>query len=465
MSRPSRGNIVLKMPRRISIYYFGGLLVVLLVGLGLLVVPGAKGNINETANTILQSIGASLIAGSIVGAAAFAGTLVTQSLQQDEELLRSVREMGIVGYFNKRYVVDEYEKYSKNAREFDLLGYGLGRFRKEMRDQFGEWASTKTMRILVINPNSSLALQRDREENDRIGKISHEAAEITADLADVVHRKKIKRQAIIKWYNAIPTVNIMRIDDVMYIGPYFVGKTSGSSVTLKLERNTVLFNLFESHFDDIWNKEGLSIDPTFVSTFPGLLRLRRKYSEHKAVFLVGDSCSGKTTALEVAEANQYAVVDWSDVLREFFREEGREFDFRIAGETVRERGIHFFPHRIMNVLLSQYVSLGDSCRGFVVAGARNLRELCYLSTFFDRSLTKIVCLFASEEARRQRYNKREGKTMSRDAFLRFDDSTILWDLETEGIGSEIARTVRRIRNDTMSEGDFKKQMNALFQEP
>ncbi|MFC1604989.1 hypothetical protein ACFL5F_08180 [Planctomycetota bacterium] len=465
MPKPNRGNIVLKMPRSISIYYFVGLVVALVIGGGLVVIaillPSEE---YETAKPILQTIGASLIAGAIVAAAAFAGTLVTQSLQQDEELLRSVREMGIVGYFSKRYLNDEYEKYSKNAHEFDLLGYGLGRFRKDMRHQFEEWARTKTMRILVIHPNSSLTLQRDREENDRIGKISDEALEITADLTDIVYRKKIK-VPIIKWYNSIPTVNIMRIDDVMYIGPYFMGKPSGASVTLKLERNTVLFSLFETHFNDIWNEEDLSIDPTFVKRFPGLLRFHRKYSEHKAIFLVGGSCSGKTTAIKIAEANLYAVVDWSDVLLDFFCKEGLELDSRTISDTVRQRGVHFFPHKIMDVLLPQYLKLGDNCRGFVVAGARNIRELCYLSTFFNRSLTKIVRLIATEETRRERYNRREGKAMSLDEFLSFDDSTILWDLESESLGSEIARTVQTIRNDAVSEEDFKEQMDRFFGNP
>jgi len=447
----SKSNIILKMPKNITTYYFIGMIISIVIGFLLINGSSIK----------LQNVGISVVGGVIVGSLAFAGTLISRSNEEDENLLQIVRELGITGYTEERSMKnEEYKIIASNTENYDLIGFGLGRFRKDMRLDFDQWIKDKKMRILVINPNSDISAQRDREELDNVGKISQEVIEITKDFLNLTFQYKIKTP-ILKWYNAIPSMNIQRFDSVMYIGPYFVGKTSKKSIALRLEDNSILYNSFKEHFDEMWKNEELSFDPSYVEKYPALLTIPKRYWDNNVYFLTGATCSGKTTVLEVAKDLNYIVVDWSSVLRDYFlKQETNEYTNEDVINKVKEKGIHFFPLKVMDKIIREYVNKKGNTSGIVIAGARNLYELFYLSTFFDSSKSKIVMILASDKVRYSRFCKdREMINLSK--FLYNDDSCIIESLNEKFIEFKKIQIIT-LDNDEITLSDYNKKIIEIF---
>lgn len=447
----NKSNIILKMPKNITIYYFIGMIISLVIGFLLINNPSIK----------CQSVGFSVFGGVVVGSLAFAGTLISRSSEEDENLLQTVRELGITGYTEERSLNnEEYKMIASNTENYDLIGFGLGRFRKDMRLDFDQWIKDKKMRILVINPNSYISTQRDREELDNVGKISQEVMEITKDFLNLTYRYKIKTP-ILKWYNAIPSMNIQRFDSVMYIGPYFVGKTSKKSVALRLKDNSILYNSFKEHFDEMWKNEELSIDPSYIEKFPALLTIPKRYWDNNVFFLTGATCSGKTTALEVAKALNYIVVDWSSILRDYFFKQGNNgYTNEEVINKVKEKGIHFFPLKVMDRIIREYVDKKGKTSGFVIAGARNLYELFYLSKFFDSSKPNAVTILASDKVRYGRFCECR-ETINFSKFLYNDDASAIDSLNNRFFKFTKTQIIS-LDNNEITLNEYKKKVIEIF---
>lgn len=416
-----KGNIVLKMPKKISIYYFIGMFIAILIGLLLI----------NNSSIKVQNIGISIFGGAIVGSLAFAGTLISKGYEEDEKLLQTVRKLGITDYIEERSMMnEEYDKLFDATENYDLIGLGLSRFLEAIKHDLEPLIKNGKvkMRLLVINPNSDMTSQRDREEKDVIGKISKEAMEIKEKILELTYKYKVKTP-ILKWYNAIPSMNIQRFDSVMYFGPYFAGKTSKKSIAISLEKNSILYNYFKAHFDEIWDKEELSFDPSFVGKYPQLLEINKGYWDNYVYFLTGPTCSGKTTALETAKELNYIVVDWSNVLNEYFLTEGIDnYTNEDVIKKVKEKGIHFFPLKIMERIIGEYINKNGKINGIVIAGARNIYELFYLSAFFDSSKSKVVLILTSDKARYGRFCK-DREEINLSDFIYNDDARMFESLK------------------------------------
>ena len=128
---------------------------------------------------------------------------------------------------------------------------------------------------------------------------------------------------------------------------------------------------------------------------------------------------------------------------------------------VREEGIQFFPHKIMHNLLYEYVRLNGKTKGFIVAGARNIRELGYLSAFFEPERTYTFVISASHKTRYNRYNgdsSREHKNF--EEFIEYDDTSILTDLQDCGITDQRMSIINNDHEDKAKfEGNIKERLS------
>ena len=58
----------------------------------------------------------------------------------------------------------------------------------------------------------------------------------------------------VRVYKSLPTVNIFRIDDDLFWGPYLSGRASSNTLTVRIRRGTSIFDQLEAHFADIWDR-------------------------------------------------------------------------------------------------------------------------------------------------------------------------------------------------------------------
>jgi hypothetical protein len=99
-----------------------------------------------------------------------------------------------------------------------------------------------------------------------------------------------------------------------------------------------------------------------------------------------------------------------------------------------------------------------------VAGARSVKELLYLTAFFDRNLTNIVQICAPDEMRLRRYSKRLEKAVTLSKFLENDDRRILLDLHQELLGVIPSGNIKTIVNDTVSLMQFQGMIKDILSE-
>lgn len=209
------------------------------------------------------SIGDNILASGIVGLVLYWALDVTRQYEaEQEQLLRDANEQGVVRIYDRRLIVERYaEVRTKATGAFDMMGFGLRTFIEDNQHHLEEWAKKFVIRILVIHPNTEYCDQRDLEENDPQGKIRQDVYYVTR----LIQRLKNPRIQI-HWYKAIPTTNVFRMGDTMFIGPYFVDTRSRNSMTIELRAGGKLFDRYLEHFNRIWNDQALSSEPNYAQS-------------------------------------------------------------------------------------------------------------------------------------------------------------------------------------------------------
>lgn len=212
---------------------------------------------------IAVAIGTSLVATGVAGAALFVYVLLTEDLTHRYEM---ISEFGVRDFFKARSVSirDVYESRLETASDhIDLLGFGQKSFREDFGREFERWVSRGvSVRILLLDPEfptheSAIADLRDGEENHAKGDIRRDVESFLVETRDL----RTKNDNFnVRLYRCLPVLNILRIDEELFWGPYLYGKPSRSAPTVLVGRGA-LFDVMLGHFDAIWQSDDASVDP------------------------------------------------------------------------------------------------------------------------------------------------------------------------------------------------------------
>jgi hypothetical protein len=211
----------------------------------------------------LQAIGASMIAGGISGGMIFLYVLWGS---QFSERLEDIDRFGLVRLFEARSVRirHEYENHLAHlTSRVDVMGFGLRAFLQDYRNNFDSWSRRASVRVLLIDPEfptarQSFANQRDREEKNIGGTITDDVRAFAKEMGRLINESQGRFS--IRLYRCLPTVNILRIDGVLFWGPYLLGEQSRNMPTLKVREGGILFERMTTHFERIWANEDFSRD-------------------------------------------------------------------------------------------------------------------------------------------------------------------------------------------------------------
>jgi hypothetical protein len=203
---------------------------------------------------ISEAIGGSLIAGGIGGVTLFLYVLMTEGLKSRIE---AFTKAGLLKIFSGRSVLirDEYHTRLAKARHIDLIGFGLSAFREDYINDFVGWSHRADVRILLIDPDfptrqHSLADQRDKEENNPTGQIRRDVEAFETALSNLSGLNR--RQFRVRRMRCIPAINLFRIDDDVFWGPYLMQQQSRNTPTLLATRGGFLFDMLHKHFEALW---------------------------------------------------------------------------------------------------------------------------------------------------------------------------------------------------------------------
>jgi hypothetical protein len=213
--------------------------------------------------TIWDAIGTSLIATGGAGLCIAFYTLRTEHVQLG---LDNLTTFGIQRIFTGRSarIRSEYEDRLDSMRQsLDVLGFGLSALLQDFREELPNWKRRANVRILVLDPNfptaeRPYALQRDAEEQNEAGRIANDVQNVINQVKDLVGVGDNGKTFHVRMYTCLPAVNIFRVDDELFWGPYLMHLPSRNTPTLLVRRGGILFETMTRHFDEIWQDPDLS---------------------------------------------------------------------------------------------------------------------------------------------------------------------------------------------------------------
>jgi hypothetical protein len=208
-------------------------------------------------NTASVAVGTSLIA---TGAAGVVIYLYIGRTDRTRDALEMLNRFGLAQVYERRAAqirVEYSTRLDRATSQIDIIGFGLKDFRRDYMDQFPVLSARAHVRILLIDPASPACAMRDREEDQREGKIAEEVQDFVAQFRARYTTDQLPNLTI-KFYTCLPLVNIFRIDNEIFWGPYLVGQASGNTITMRIERG-LLFDQLTGHFEEIWTNYSNSI--------------------------------------------------------------------------------------------------------------------------------------------------------------------------------------------------------------
>jgi hypothetical protein len=216
----------------------------------------------QNPTSIWFAVGSSLIAGGIAGLVIFVYVWMAEQVSTKLDILN---EFGFTAAFDARSVriKQEYvQRLEKAGEEIDIIGFGLSSFREDFLDDFSKWKQRANVRILLLDPDFpgeglSYANQRDTEEKNPPGKITNDVKKFVEAVGNLIGQDG-DRAFGIRLYRCLPTLNIFRIDNELFWGPYLVGEQSRNSPTFVVRRGGILFDRFTKQFDCIWKDDNFS---------------------------------------------------------------------------------------------------------------------------------------------------------------------------------------------------------------
>lgn len=217
-----------------------------LVGI-ILVAVGIIYSRREKLSTILISVGASLIASSIV---AFLSSIYIQKYRRAKEIseiwgIRSIEEKRTI--MNTR--IDECTSNAK--KHYDIMAFGLKSLRdgnaKGINDLLKRGAS---IRILSVNPTCEALNDRDIQEKKTKGETAFTILQLIEWVGEL--NKTYPGKVEIKLAKHLPSEFYCRVDDSIFVGPYQYGKDSQQLITMEFRNPGKAFAYYEDYFDLLW---------------------------------------------------------------------------------------------------------------------------------------------------------------------------------------------------------------------
>jgi hypothetical protein len=225
--------------------------------------------ISALGGTIGVAIGTSVVATGISGMIVFGWIMFSE---EDADRRKVIDEFGFVTAFPHRSIQIKQEYASRISRaehRIDIMGFGLNALREDFCEQFREWATRAEVRVLLVDPDSphpshAFTAIRDREERNNLGKTDDEIRRFVDETRPLWSDADVRFH--LRLATTLPSVNMFRIDDESFWGPYLImsgksGRASRNLPTMIVKRPGYMYERLVDHFEEIWSNDNLSHSP------------------------------------------------------------------------------------------------------------------------------------------------------------------------------------------------------------
>ena len=149
---------------------------------------------------------------------------------------------------------------ANTSKQFDIIAFGLKSFRDSqdaiIKQKIREGLK---IRILSMNPYGDFIKQRSIEEAERHimtadTQLKDSIIGLEQWAKNINNTVDSKNHIELRYYNCMTLDFYYRMDDVLYIGPYWYKKSSQQTVSYRYVRGE-MFNIYEEYFENLWEDE------------------------------------------------------------------------------------------------------------------------------------------------------------------------------------------------------------------
>lgn len=203
----------------------------------------------DTRRSIWISIGCSVLASGLV-------ILVQEIVSQTKN---PIDDWGLEKIYKTRSEknADSDPRLYRIKDRLDVVAFGLKAFRSTHDKEINMLVEKGVMiRILTMNPDpeNPFLRQREKEECEKEGQIQKGISDLVswAKLINDNH-KRCGGRISVKGYKCMTLDFYWRMDDELYIGPYWYGLGSQQTITYKYKKGKQGFDLYSDYFEKLWN--------------------------------------------------------------------------------------------------------------------------------------------------------------------------------------------------------------------
>ncbi len=231
-------------------------LIVLLVGILLMVIGLLLGKASPSVALVMVGVGSSVVASALVF------YLSSFMLVRQLEVQDIVSEWGLVAVYRTRAEMNQKSnQYLGKAKgKLDIIAFGLRSLRDNMSSVIEERVkSGLSIRILTIDPNSTVVSLREIDEQQSDGSIKKTICDLASWVSQIRAHQASGSQVEIRFYNALPQDFYYRVDDHLFVGPYLFGKTSQQTISYEFRSGSLGFDYWTEYFDSLWSNRNFSV--------------------------------------------------------------------------------------------------------------------------------------------------------------------------------------------------------------
>lgn len=226
---------------------FAGIVIVLL-GVALCIVSAY---VIPTWEVISLSIGCSLIASGLV--------ILMHDFFIERKQVSELTEWKIEKIYSTRAERNaEADPNIENARYcIDGIAFGLSTFRTMYGRKIEQCLRKGVqIRLLTMDPEGLFISFREQEEKTAEGGIKDTIYEMVR-WADELNQNNTKGKIVIKAYNSMTLDYYWRVDNELYVGPYWYGYKSSDTITYKFRAGGRGFQHYGEYFEKLWEDKEL----------------------------------------------------------------------------------------------------------------------------------------------------------------------------------------------------------------
>ena len=202
----------------------------------------------KTDRSIWISIGCSLLASGIV--------ILAQVLLIEDRQENPLEKWGLEKIYETRAEKNQESdpELDKAKVQIDAVAFGLKAFRSRSTKKVEKVLKRGVnIRILTMNPdeNNLFLKQREVEEQETNGQILNSIRQL-GRWANQLNSRNYAGKVHVKGYKCMTLDFYWRVDDEIYIGPYWYHYGSQQTITYKFKKGKKGFDIYSEYFEDLW---------------------------------------------------------------------------------------------------------------------------------------------------------------------------------------------------------------------